>query len=53
MAECNEMLTLLNKEDSYGNLYVDLVRKATDVLDSYYWIGNKEAFQLNEPLKEI
>ncbi|MEO0582627.1 MAG: DNA repair ATPase [Bacteroidota bacterium] len=53
MAECNEMLTLLNKEDSYGNLYVDLVKKATDVLDSYYWIGNEEAFKLNEPLKEI
>ncbi|MEO1587658.1 MAG: DNA repair ATPase, partial [Bacteroidota bacterium] len=53
MAECNEMLTLLNKEDSYGNLYVDLVKKSTDVLDSYYWIGNEEAFKLNEPLKEI
>ncbi|MEL6134046.1 MAG: DNA repair ATPase, partial [Bacteroidota bacterium] len=53
MAECNEMLTLLHKEDSYGNLYVDLVKKATEVLDSYYWIGNEEAFKLSEPLKDI
>lgn len=53
MAECTEVLTLLNKEDSYGNLYLDLVRKTGDILDSYYWLSNKETFQLNEPLKGI
>ncbi|MEM7374288.1 MAG: DNA repair ATPase [Bacteroidota bacterium] len=53
MAECNELLTLMGKEDSYGNLYIDLVKKAGDILDSYYWIANKEAMNLAEPLKEI
>ena len=53
MAECNELLTLMGKEDSYGNLYIDLVKKAGDILDSYYWIGNEEAMNLAAPLQEI
>lgn len=53
MAECNEILTLARKEDSYSGLYLDLVKKCTDVLDSYYWINKAEAFLLNEPLKDI
>lgn len=53
MAECRETLTLLEKEDAYANLYVDIVKKTTDVLDSYFWLDNSEAFQLNEPLQEI
>ncbi len=53
MAECNEVLTLLNKEDSYANLYLDLVKKTTDVLDSYYWITREEAEGIDEPLKAI
>ncbi|MEO0898068.1 MAG: DNA repair ATPase [Bacteroidota bacterium] len=53
MAECNELLVLLNKEDSYSNLYIDLVKKATDILDSYYWIAREEAMKLSEPLDSI
>ncbi len=53
MSECYEVLTLLNKEDSYQNLYLDLVRKTTNVLDAYYWLNQKEAFSLAEPLKAI
>ena len=53
MAECNELLTLLNKGDDYGNLYVDLVRKASEILDSYYWISHPETAGLNEPLKAV
>lgn len=53
MAECTELQTLLNKEDSYAGLYLDLSKKATDILDAYYWIDKKEAFLLNEPLAEI
>ncbi|MFP4106207.1 MAG: DNA repair ATPase [Phycisphaerae bacterium] len=53
MAECTEVLNLLRKEDTYGNLYLDIVRKSTDVLDSYFWIGNEEACNLREPLEEI
>lgn len=53
MAECNELLTLLGKDDNYNDLYVDLVKKTGDILDSYYWIGKAEAANLDEPLKAI
>jgi len=53
MAECQEVLILSNKEDTYSGLYTDLVKKATDVIDSYYWIDKPEGFKLHEPLREI
>ncbi|MCB0638386.1 MAG: DNA repair ATPase, partial [Lewinella sp.] len=53
MAECQEILTLTGKEDSYANLYDDLVKRTTDVLDSYYWIGQEATFRLDEPLREL
>ena len=53
MAEIQDVIILLNKEDTYGDLYVDLVKKTGDIIDSYYWINHDEAFQLDEPLKKI
>ncbi|MDG2471388.1 MAG: DNA repair ATPase [Pirellulaceae bacterium] len=53
MSECHEIIGLIEKDDSYANLYVDLVKKTTDVLDSYFWISNKETFDLGETLEEI
>ena len=53
MAECKEIIKLVEKEDSYADLYVDLVRKSTDILDTYYWLDKKEAFLLDEPLSNI
>lgn len=53
MAECHEILSLLNKEDSYNDLYVDLVKKSTEILDTYYWLGDEETFNLAQPLNEI
>lgn len=53
MAECTEILTLVGKDDTYNDLYVDLAKKCVEVLDSYYWIDKAEAFKLHEPLKEI
>ncbi|MET1258584.1 DNA repair ATPase [Flagellimonas sp. DF-77] len=53
MAECQSLITLLNKEDSYSGLYDDLVKFATDILDSYYWIHEEEAHELNLPLIAI
>ena len=45
MAECHESLGLIDKEDTYANLYVDLVKQATDVLDTYFWARHAEAVQ--------
>jgi len=53
MAECSELLQLAEKDDAYADLYVDLVKKATDILDGYFWIDTQEACQLGEPLKQI
>lgn len=53
MAECRELLTLLDKEDSYGGLYLDLVKKSTDLIDGYFWINRDETKNLAEPIKGI
>lgn len=53
MAECHELLTLLNKDDSYSGLYIDIVKKATDIVDAYFWLSNEIAANLTEPLIEI
>ncbi|MFP6701171.1 MAG: DNA repair ATPase [Planctomycetaceae bacterium] len=53
MAECHEVLGLINKEDTYANLYVDIVKQATDILDSFFWITNEDTGGLATPLAEI
>ena len=53
MAECHEVLTLLKKEESFDNLYIDLAKKAGDIIDSYYWLSETDAGELNVPLTEI
>ncbi|RMG16370.1 MAG: AAA family ATPase, partial [Bacteroidetes bacterium] len=53
MAECNELLTLIHKGDTYTNLYIDLVQHTQSMLDSYYWIKHPEAGALGEPLQAI
>lgn len=53
MAECRELIILINKEDSYSGLYIDIAKKATDISDTYYWIGNEQAHNLKKPLNEI
>lgn len=53
MAECSELLQLIDKDDSYEGLYVDLNKKSSDVLDSYFWIDKEETERLSEPLQKI
>lgn len=53
MAEVREIIVLSQKEDSYSQLYDDLVKKCTDVIDSYYWINKEEAYQLDDPIRQI
>lgn len=53
MAECSELLQLIDKDDSYEGLYVDLNKKSADVLDSYFWIDKDETEKLSEPLQKI
>jgi hypothetical protein len=53
LAECRGILTLLGKDDSYSDLYVELARSATDITDSYFWLDKPEAHGLRETLLAI
>lgn len=53
MAECNELTTLIEKGENYEDLYLDLRKIATDIIDSYHWLGHEEAHNSLEPLQEI
>ena len=53
MAESHEIMNLIDQEDSYTNLYVDLVKKSTDILDTYFWLKEEAVFDLAKPLSDI
>ncbi|MFN3405318.1 MAG: DNA repair ATPase [Cytophagaceae bacterium] len=54
MSECTELLNLIRKDDeSYENLYLDIVNRSNDVLDSYFWIREEDACNLAIPLTDI
>lgn len=53
MAECQELIVLLNKEDSYEGLYADISKKSNDIADGFFWINHKTTFELGAPLAQI
>ncbi|CAM2005171.1 DNA repair ATPase [Acanthopleuribacter pedis] len=53
MAECHEILTLINKEEAYDTLYIDLVKKVTDTSDTYFWLSQDACFNLAEVLHTL
>jgi hypothetical protein len=53
MAEAQEVLTLIGKDDSYTGLYLDLIRRTTTLSDSYHWLAEPGAEKLAEPLLDI
>ncbi|MFD2718192.1 DNA repair ATPase [Hymenobacter monticola] len=53
MAETQEVLTLLSKDDSYAGLYLDLIRLTTTLTDTYHWLREPAAQALAEPLRDI
>ncbi len=53
MAECHELITLLNKEDNYTGLYDDIAKISKDINDTYYWLPESDTQQLNLPISEI
>ena len=53
MAEAQEVIQLIHKEDSYEGLYEDILRKSTGLLDNYFWINDSDLKSLGEPLREI
>lgn len=50
MADVTQILHLIHKEDIYATLYMELVKRTTNIIDAYSWLNNEEAYQLNEPV---
>ena len=53
MAESRELLTLLQKDDSFAGLYLDIVKRSGDLLDAYFWLDRPECKSLAAPVREI
>jgi len=53
LAECNEVLTLVGKDQPYAELYTDLVARCGAILDAYPWLSHAESFGLNEALAQV
>lgn len=53
MSESQEIIQLLQKEDSYEDLYEDIHKRANDIVDSYFWLKDAETYDLATPLTQI
>jgi hypothetical protein len=53
MAECQEVISLLGKDDTYNDLYYDLTKRSNVLLDSYHWISDEQAYSLSIPITDI
>jgi len=53
MSECYGVYNLLQKDENYAGLYIDMVKATSDILDTYFWLDNAEAANLRETLQTI
>ncbi|MBT65114.1 MAG: AAA family ATPase [Puniceicoccaceae bacterium] len=53
IAECHSIYNLLQREDAYEGLYLDLVKTCVATIDSYFWLGSEDAFNLKDTLSQI
>lgn len=53
MSESQEVIHLLQKEDSYEDLYEDINKRANDIVDSYFWLRDAGTFDIATPLTQI
>lgn len=53
MSESQEVIQLLQKEDSYEDLYEDIHKRTNDIIDSYFWLKDEATFNLAAPLTQI
>lgn len=53
IASCRGVGKLIQKGDSYQNVYLDIVKETQHILDSYFWLNQESAFNLAQVLKEI
>jgi len=53
MAECSQLLQLIDRQDLYQDLYVDIVQTSADISDAYYWLDETDCFELGGSVRQI
>jgi hypothetical protein len=53
LSECNEVLTLVRREEPYAELYTDLVRRCGAIIDAYPWLSHEEGCAIDESLRAL
>ncbi len=53
LAEANEVLTLLGKENPYAELYADLVKRTGAILDTFPWLTTPDGLQIDAALRQL
>lgn len=53
LAECNEVLTLVQRDEPYNDLYTDLLRRANSILDTYPWLSHEEGCGIDAALRSL
>ncbi|MCC5945420.1 MAG: DNA repair ATPase, partial [Bernardetiaceae bacterium] len=53
MAECYEVMTLVQKDEAYEQIYIDILRKTEKLRDAYHFLDAEDCFNLDEILKQI
>lgn len=53
LAECNEIISLARRDHPYAELYADLVKRSTSMLDAYPWLSNAEGFEIDDALRAL
>ncbi|MCC5830996.1 MAG: DNA repair ATPase [Phycisphaeraceae bacterium] len=53
MAECAQLLQLIERESLYSDLYLDIVKTSSDLLEGYHWLREDECFNLDQVIGRI
>ncbi len=53
MADCKGVFNLIGRGESYADIYVDIVKESEQIIDSYFWLSNKEAYNIKDILVQI
>ncbi|HUS34609.1 MAG TPA: DNA repair ATPase [Verrucomicrobiae bacterium] len=53
LADANQIVSLVRKENPYAEIYDDLVKRSGAILDSYPWLSSPEGFGVNEALRNV
>ncbi|MHB8129890.1 MAG: ATP-binding protein, partial [Mobilitalea sp.] len=53
MADCMIVYKLIQKGESYQSIYIDIVKDAEQIIDTFFWLDKEEAYNLKEVLLRI